>query len=85
MLDYGQSREVQKALEKHPPSPATVQETEALTVRKLERAVLALNYLTGRGWEYLGLSSRQQSIGSTSAGSFSIYSATEYLLRRRRP
>ncbi len=85
VLDYGQSRETQKNLDKRPPASATEQETEALTVRKLERAVPALNYLSSRGWECLGLSGRQQSSGSTSAGTFSIYSATEYLLRRRRP
>ena len=85
VLDYGQSRETQKTLEKRPPAIATEQEMEALTVRKLERVVPALNYLSSRGWECLGLSGRQQGSGSTSAGSFSIYSATEYLLRRRRP
>jgi len=85
VLDYGQSRETQKTLEKRPLATATEEEMEALTVRKLERVVPALNYLSSRGWECLGLSGRQQSSGSTSAGTFSIYSATEYLLRRRRP
>lgn len=83
VLDFGQSRETEKELEKR--APTTEQETEAAAVRKLDRAVPALNYLSSRGWECLGLSSRQQSSGSTSAGTFSISSATEYLLRRRRP
>lgn len=78
ILDYGQSREVEKDLEKR--SPTTEQETEAVVVRKLDRAVLALNYLSSRGWECLGLSSRPQS-----SGNYRIFSATEYLLRRRRP
>ncbi|GEM_PF-1608650 len=83
ILDFGQSREAEKDLEKR--APTTEQEVDAQAVRKLDHAVLALNYLSSRGWECLGLSSRQQSSGSTSSGSFSIYSATEYLLRRRRP
>jgi hypothetical protein len=83
VLDFGQSREMEKELEKR--APVTEQEIEAFNVRKLERAVPALNYLSSRGWECLGLSGRQQSTGNTGSGSFSISSATEYLLRRRRP
>ena len=77
-LDYGQLKDLGKQ------APTTELEKDDAAVRALNRAVLALNYLSGRGWECLGLSSRQRSSGSTSSGSFAIYSATEYLLRRRR-
>jgi len=82
VLDYGQSREDEKLQLKQ--QPVTEQQLYAAAVRKLEKAMLALNYLNSHGWEYIGMSSRQRSTGSTTSGSFDIYSVTEYLLRRRK-
>ena len=82
ILDYGQSRQEENLQLKQP--PITELQVDAATVRKLGGAMPALNYLSSRGWEYVGMSSRQQSTGSTTSGSFSIYSPTEYLLRRRK-
>ena len=77
-LDYGQRKYIGD-------KPATTElEKDDQEVHKLFRAVLALNYLSNRGWEYAGVSDRQESTGSTSAGSFRSYSITEYLLRRRK-
>lgn len=77
-LDYGQRKYTGDKL------ATTELEKDDQEVHKLFRAVLALNYLSSRGWEYAGVSQRQESSGSTSAGSFRSYSTTEYLLRRRK-
>ncbi|MVN78371.1 hypothetical protein GO988_18730 [Hymenobacter sp. HMF4947] len=79
LLDYGQLKELGKQ------APVTELEKEFVAVQNLRRAMLALNYLTGRGWEYVGMSSRQYSSGETSSGTFKIFSGTDYLLRRRKP
>ena len=77
-LDYGQLKELGKQ------APTTEVEKEYVAVRKIVRPMLALSYLTSRGWEYVGMGNRQESSGSTSSGSFYIYTNTEYLLRRRK-
>jgi len=82
ILDYGQGREEEKLQAKK--EPVTERQIDAAAVRKLQSAMLALDYLSSRGWECLGISSRQKSSGSTTSGSFDIYSSTEYLLRRRK-
>ena len=76
-LDYGQSKVLKQA-------PTTELEKDYVAVQKIARAMLALSYLNSRGWEYVSMGNRQESSGSTSAGSFSIYTGTEYLLRRRK-
>jgi len=77
-LDYGQLKELGKQ------APVTELEKDFVAIQKLPRAMQALNYLSSRGWEYVGMGNRQQSKGVTSSGSFSIYTGTEYLLRRRK-
>ena len=77
-LDYGQSKVLGKQ------APTTELEEDYVAVQKIARAMLALSYLNSRGWEYVSMGNRQESSGSTSAGSFSIYTGTEYLLRRRK-
>ena len=77
-LDYGQAKELGKQ------APVTELEKDFVAIQKLPRAMEALNYLSSRGWEYVGMGNRQRSSGSTSAGSFSISTSTEYLLRRRK-